>query len=258
MNREAKVAFDICKNTPNGVAFCLKMVELGLTPIFEMTSPRCSIIVQYVADALTLLHVRENVSGCYLSELEINQLKCPFPLIETVSGKFEGFLNADNALTKCGFRWDLFKEAVEHTTGIEGWVIQFNDGNMVKVKTAWYQSLTHGGRDVTSLRWCDIARAVVEGTADDLKAEFTMAGQEIAPIINVEQEILAEVQAITDEVNRIASESVHMTPKDVALKNSKHHTFSLIMMSARGREFNAMEFFARYYISGRVEVVCER
>ena len=143
------------------------MAELGLTPIFEMTSPRCSIIVQYDADALTLLHVRENVSGRYLSEQEINQLKCPFPLVETVSGKFEGFLNADSAPTECGFRWDLMKEAVEHTTGIESWVIQFNDGNMVKVKTAWYQSLTHGGRDVTSLRWCDIARAVVEGTADD-------------------------------------------------------------------------------------------
>lgn len=121
---------------------------------------------------------------------------------------------------------------------------------MVKVKTAWYQSLTHGGRDVTSLCWCDIARAVVEGTAEDLKAEFTMAWQEIAPIINVEREILAEVQAITDEVNRIASESVHMTPKDVALKNSKHPMFSLIMLSARGCEFNVMEFFARYYISG--------
>ena len=222
------------------------MAELGLTPIFEMTSPRCSIIVQYDADALTLLHVRENVSGRYLSEQEINQLKCPFPLVETVSGKFEGFLNADSAPTECGFRWDLMKEAVEHTTGIESWVIQFNDGNMVKVKTAWYQSLTHGGRDVTSLRWCDIARAVVEGTADDTKAAFAMDGREIAPIINVEREILAEVQAITDEVNRIASESVHMTPKDVALKNSKHPMFSLIMMAARGREFNAMEFFARY------------
>ena len=175
-----------------------------------------------------------------------------------MSGKFKVSLNADSALTECGFRWDLIKEAVEHTTGIEGWVIQFNDGNMVKVKTAWYQSLTHGGRDVTSLRWCDIARAVVEGTAEDLKAEFAMAGREIALSINVEREILAEVQSITDEVNRIASESVHMTPKDVALKKSKHPMFSLIMMSARGREFNAMEFFARYYISGRVEVVCER
>lgn len=141
------------------------------------------------------------------------------------------------------------KEAVEHTTGIEGWVIQFNDGSMVKVKTAWYQALLHGGRD--SLRWCDIARAVVEETADDLKAEFAMAGRDIVPILNVEREILAEIQAITAEVNRIACESVNMTPKDVA------PMFSLIMLAARGREFNAMEFFARFYISGRVEVVCE-
>jgi len=148
-----------------------------------------------------------------------------------------------------GSSWDLMKEAVEHTTGIEGWVIQFNDGSMVKVKTAWYQALLHGGRD--SLRWCDIARAVVEETADDLKAEFAMAGRDIVPILNVEREILAEIQAITAEVNRIACESVHMTPKDVA------PMFSLIMLAARGREFNAMEFFARFYISGRVEVVCE-
>ena len=154
-----------------------------------------------------------------------------------------------------GSSWNLMKEAVEHTTGIEGWVIQFNDGSMVKVKTAWYQALLHGGRD--SLRWCDIARAVVEETADDLKAEFAMAGRDIVPILNVEREILAEIQAITAEVNRIACESVHMTPKDVALKNRKHPMFSLIMLAARGREFNAMEFFARFYISGRVEVVFE-
>lgn len=42
-------------------------VENGLTPLFEWTSPNNQIVVPYEEDELTLLSVRENVSGKFLN-----------------------------------------------------------------------------------------------------------------------------------------------------------------------------------------------
>ena len=47
--------------------FCVWCVSKGLTPIFEWTSPFNQIVLPYEEDMLTLLAVRENVTGHYLN-----------------------------------------------------------------------------------------------------------------------------------------------------------------------------------------------
>lgn len=47
--------------------FCIWCIDKGLTPIFEWTSPFNQIVLPYEEDILTLLAVRENISGKYLT-----------------------------------------------------------------------------------------------------------------------------------------------------------------------------------------------
>ena len=56
----------IAKNTKYK-AFAIWCITEGLTPIFEWTSPNNKIVLAYEKDELTLLSVRENVSGKYLN-----------------------------------------------------------------------------------------------------------------------------------------------------------------------------------------------
>lgn len=251
MNREAQLALEICQKTENGVAFCLKMAEMGLTPIFEVTSPKNQIVVHYTKDELTLLHIRENHSGRYLSEKEImHWAEGTFKVVENVTDEFTGMINQDEDgnPSEWGFRWDLMEEQLNNVKGIEGWVIQFKDGEMVKAKTAWYQNLH---RAVTFTRWRDIARAVVADTADDLKAVFVMVNRDIAPILEVEREIHASVRTINHEVNDAVAATKGWAMKDIAIAYKNHRFFGLIMLAVRGREFDAMEFYSKHYLEER-------
>lgn len=56
----------IAKNT-NYKDFAAWCIENGITPTFEWTSPRNRIVVPYKNDQLTLLAVRENLTGHYLN-----------------------------------------------------------------------------------------------------------------------------------------------------------------------------------------------
>ena len=81
-SKEAIVATELLHAVDNLQAeleWVKTVLRFGYTPTFEFTSPRFPIVLKYVKEELTLLHIRENVSGRYLSEAEIGRLDCPFP-----------------------------------------------------------------------------------------------------------------------------------------------------------------------------------
>ena len=65
--------------------------------------------------------------------------------------------------------YEKFKALQLTKEGVEGWIVQTDDGDMWKVKTKWYCDLHHS---VTFTRWRDVARAVLADQSDDLKAAF--------------------------------------------------------------------------------------
>ncbi len=124
----------------------------NMTPIFEFTSPNHRIVLRYSQDNMTLLHVRDNFTGVYLMPEELAQLasKYDIPVNSPVHGRE---LDLPELL-----------KSLNTVEGIEGYVIQFENGEMVKVKTKWYVNLHHA---VTFVRERDIARMVVEEQIDD-------------------------------------------------------------------------------------------
>lgn len=208
----------------------------GYTPTFEFTSPSFPIVLKYEKPELTLLHVRENVSGRYLSEVEIEFIKCPFPIVENVMSRFYGDGVPANLVS-----WDKLKEFAETATGTEGVVIQFGQ-DMVKLKTVWYCDLH---RTIVFLRERDVAWAALEDKADDLVGHFALVGKDPTPVHRINREVLADVTAIEDEVRAEHRKLIGCTKKEAALATKGHRLFGLIMRAMDGREIDAREWYGK-------------
>jgi RNA ligase len=244
-SRESEVATELLHridNDQNELEWTKEVLRNGLTPTFEFTSPRFPIVLKYETEELTLLHIRENVSGRYLTEAEILALNPPFPVVPNLKDQFFGDGVPTNLVS-----WEKLRHAAEIGEGLEGWVIQFKSGDMVKLKTAWYVSLHHS---VTFTRWRDIARSVVADQADDLKGAFAMTGRSIEPILKVERGIKETIELATFQaLSRSAiGLKIGASAKDMALAHKENPLFGQIMRLFRGQEVDWMEWYAKNHL----------
>jgi T4 RnlA family RNA ligase len=217
-----------------------QLLQGGLTPTFEITSPKFPIVLLYKKDELTLLHIRENESGRYLTEQEIKFLNPPMQMVQNI-------ISAFRTLGAPHLNWETFRIAAERTEGVEGWIIQFENGEMVKVKTKWYINLHHS---VTFTRWRDVARTVLADQADDLKGAFVMTGRSIAPIEYVSQQIKHELFQIqmAVELSANSGRAENLSVKDMALRFNGVELFGLIMREFRDQEINWNEYYERHLL----------
>lgn len=240
--KEALLADEVIAATLGADRWLKNLLRGGLTPTFEITSPKYPIVVLYEKTELTLLHVRYNDNGNYLSEPEIKFLAPPFPMVENIKRNFTASGVPSNLVS-----WDMLKAYAETATGVEGVVIQMKNGDMFKLKTAWYTELHHS---VTFTRWRDIARTVAADGADDLKAAFAMVGRSIEPILIVERDIMTKLRITQDAVDLHVANGKHLnrTPKDMALALKEHALFSLVMRAFRDQEVNYMEWYVKNHL----------
>lgn len=204
----------------------------NLTPIFEFTSPNHRIVLRYSQDNMTLLHVRDNFTGVYLMPEELAQLasKYDIPVNSPVHGRE---LDLPELL-----------KSLNTVEGIEGYVIQFENGEMVKVKTKWYVNLHHA---VTFVRERDIARMVVEEQIDDYIAFVALNAPDadLTHIRHINDTIKAEVEGIEREVTALAKHYAGVDFKTVALDLKDHPHFKFVMNLVRGKTNNYLDYYER-------------
>ena len=212
----------------NYIKFCTDMTNAGRTAIFEWTSPTARIVVGYKQEELQLLHVRENHTGIYLTQSELERLSAQYdiPMVDMVPI----------------FSPDMVQSLVETTENIEGWVIQFENGDMVKLKTKWYMDRHHA---MTFLRIRDIARMVVDESLDDLKAKLVGDGIDIAQILEIEEKVVREIDYIIERVETAYEANKHLERKDFAILMKGHPLFGLLMQKFSGKEPDYKGFFAK-------------
>lgn len=234
---EAIAATEFLYADPTRVDWVRLVLGLGFTPTFEWTSPRFPIVLTYEKDELTLLQIRDNVTGGYVTSSE----ECPFPIVENLIHNFE---QPEDLL-----------ELAKTATGIEGWIIQSRTGEMWKIKTKWYCDLHHS---VTFTRWRDVARVVLDDKSDDLKAAFAMTGRSIQPILEVERKIFSTIEKarLLAEEHAGLGKGFERTPKDMALAYNKHELFGQIMRLFRDQEVNWTEWYLKNHLdSWSLEVI---
>ena len=132
------------------------MVNLGFTPIFEWCSREQRIVVDYPEDRLVLIAARNTISGKYFSLRWLQEYGEMYDIevVKTYEGSAQSMAH--------------LMDETRDAEGIEGWIIRFDDGHMVKCKGEWYLRI-HKTKD-NLLHEKNIIELLIEEKMDDAKA----------------------------------------------------------------------------------------
>ena len=131
--------------------------HLDRTPIFEFCARSNRVVIDHPETKLVLLAVRDNITGKYLkmsSDPYKRDMNVPHTI--TIVKEFEGSI-------------ENMEELISHTRGItdgEGYVIRFDDGHMVKIKSDWYVAIHKAKEKILYERY--IVDMIIDQTIDDV------------------------------------------------------------------------------------------
>jgi RNA ligase len=152
----AMQAEEFVSKHPKYQKFAEACIEANATPLFEWCSRQQRIVLDYPEDNLVLLAVRDNFTGEYVARkgIEVFSQVWDIPVVRV----HEMCWARDNS--------EDFITFIRSMTGIEGFVIQFHDGHMVKIKTDEYVSLHRAKSLLDNER--DVVGLILEEKIDDL------------------------------------------------------------------------------------------
>jgi RNA ligase len=180
------------------------MIERGITPMFEFTSPENRIVVAYEKPELTLLAGREIINGQYLTSNEL-----------TAIGKEFGVQVVRNMGNIGDIR--TFMETTRHEDGIEGYVIAFEDGYRIKLKTDGYV-LRHKALAGLKLEK-NVIELVAARAVDDV---IPLLKPEIAVHLRTyEAKLLSEAAQYASSITAFIDSNREIERKDFAAKTMK-------------------------------------
>lgn len=192
-------------------------LDNGIDPIFEYVSPKNRIVLPYSNTSLVLLRLRNNVTGEYL---DINDYSDRYDGISVASS--HGDHTLDDLI-------NLKKIEIDK----EGWVIQFENGKMAKVKTDWYID-RHRLYTEDLNRENTLISMILKETIDDV-------------ISQIDDDVKKkEVEDISDKINKYIKHTSDKvddllldydgSKKDFAIKYHKNKLFSIAIGVVNGRD----------------------
>jgi T4 RnlA family RNA ligase len=121
-NDQANGINKIYKTNPDVKSFVDWCLNNDIVPIFEYVAPHNRIVLRYSEEELILLRLRDNKTGKHID------IKDHLDKIGSIKiAPFEDDHTLDDLIEKS-------KTEAEK----EGWIVQFDNGHMVKIKTDWY------------------------------------------------------------------------------------------------------------------------
>jgi T4 RnlA family RNA ligase len=223
----AILAQDFLDNDPDGqryVAGIKGMLKQGASPIYEFWHPEWQIVLNY----------GDKVMFEYLGYRDMNTGEW---LPSTKSLGYDRSQEIAKDLNK-------FREE----EGVEGVVIQFLDGRLVKVKTTWYMQQHHVRTD---MRERDIAELAALEKIDDVKSLVTESGMDISLIEDIEKrvaEIIVDIKNYVEYTVRLERDKVGTSAKDMAQLYGDNRYFRLIMQQFRDQEPSYVQYFLQNHL----------
>lgn len=203
---EIQKIYDTDPNIKKFVDFCL---DSDIVPIFEYVSPTNRIVVPYANTQLILLRMRDNKTGVYLD-------------IDDYSDHLDGVSVAESEETTLDELINL--KSIQKDK--EGWIVQFENGKMVKLKTDWYVE-RHRLFTEDLNRENTLIALILDDTIDDVIAQLDEPTKkiEIEKVIDV---VNSEIKRYSLMVKEILND-YKGDRKEFALKYNKHKMFSIAM-----------------------------
>jgi RNA ligase len=139
--------------------FAKFMISRGYTPIFEWCSRKQRIVLDYQEDQLILTAIRSLYDGRYVSR-DLMQARAEDYRIPVVRA-FNMHEDMD---------MKAFVEYVRDLEDLEGFIVRFNDGHMLKLKCHWYLQIHKAKEAILQDR--NIVELILEEHLDDVKAHL--------------------------------------------------------------------------------------
>jgi len=130
------------------------MLNKGYTPLFEYISWDNRIVLKYSKSEIRLIGIRNNNTGEF----------CPASLISIIPENM-------NYIKSYNFTLEELIEKSKIEENKEGWVIQFEDGQLLKLKTEWYFRL-HNLRTENIFRPDYVIKNYLENKIDDIISQL--------------------------------------------------------------------------------------
>lgn len=227
-NEQADAANEIFNENKNIKRFVEDCMKKDYVALFEYVSFKNKIVLDYPNTELILLRVRNNKNGEYIDLTSLD--------------KFDISVAPTEELRTL----DELIELAETLTDKEGYVIEFTDGQLIKLKTRWY-FLRHQLLTDKVNREDNIIEFILDETLDDVIAQLdpVIDKEKIEWINNIDLKLKKFISKSMDEVQEMvddytgdwtkpASENQeHM--KRFALKYKKHKLFGTAISVLKGK-----------------------
>jgi len=196
----AKPVEEFVKDRSHYRIFAKFLISRGYTPIFEWCSRKQRIVLDYKEDQLILTAIRSLYDGRYVSRdlMEMHAEEYGIPVVRT----WDMGIHMDNKTMKS------FASYVSGLEDLEGYVVRFDDGHMLKLKCHWYLQIHKAKEAILQDR--NIVELILENHLDDIKAHlpaedrFELGRFEHLFLI----EVYGQAQLISNMLEHIREENV--------------------------------------------------
>ena len=166
----------------------------GYTVNLEWVSPMNRIVILYDYPELVVLNIRDKATGEYIDIKDYNEFL------------FQKSVFNNDIVIHDNFVKDAYSEE-----DIEGYILEFENGQRAKLKTEWYCKLHRSLDDVTNVK--KLTACILDECVDDLKSMFHDNEYLIKHINMVERMVDREYNHLVDTI-----EDFHNTNKDLERK----------------------------------------
>jgi RNA ligase len=205
----------IVKNNKNILKFVDDCFNKDLVTMWEYTSFKNRIVLEYNTSELTLLKVRNNKTGEYVDVEQFRGLG--FNVVESLE-----FTDLESLMKR-----------IEDATKIEGCVITFEDDQMVKWKAKEYCELHHMIDDLNREDY--VISLILNEMIDDFLSKLNKNSdyEKVKWIENIELKIRKYITQRTKDVDELVSK-YNGSMKDFALSYLKDKNFALAAKVIKG------------------------
>jgi RNA ligase len=182
--------------------------HFSFTPIFEWCSRQQRIVIDYPEDKLVLLAMRDNFTGEYLNRKGLVAVGKVWNIpVVNVLDVTDPVPSQEELVTM-----------IRNMSDMEGVVVQFADGHMVKIKADTYVALHRAKSLLENER--DVVGLVLDEKVDDLLS--LLPAYDRARLRNFDVHVWHDIWCFKSQVNKVLEASINMPRKEFALATSEY------------------------------------
>ena len=194
-------SFVLKTNSIDYSGFVMNAHAQGITCMFEWCSKKQPIILNYTDDDLILTSMRHTESGLYVNYDEMKKIAAPYKIPVVQEFKHD-----------CKNIKDLLQK-VKSQQGIEGFVLRFENGECLKIKTTWYVDLSRGLQSINFFKGKSnekyIWKIVLDSSFDDLKEGINETERE--KLETFATKLMEAISVLHDYLFKIVKDNIVLT-----------------------------------------------